>query len=344
MAASTSSLRFVGAIALLFAALAIPQPGLAQRVITMAGQVRTPEGQPISTGVMLTLTTRRGGMVGTQPADTRGNYQFDGLSNGVYELTVACDGFQTYHQEIDISFGVSDYYKVDVTLTPAEIRKVPAAELPALTDEAAPKSARKEFADGDAALRKKDLKQARLHLEKAVEEYPCYARAQVALAQVDLAQHKPESAEAGLKKAIQCDGNFLDSYYMLAQLYIEQKKLADSEAVLLQGLRVSPSAWPFHYQMGRTHFAMEKYQQASKDFARAESLHPDMPADFHAQLANAYLATSEYAKALAEIETYLRLDPKGRFASSARKTSETLRSQGVTAATAQSGTRPATPH
>lgn len=342
MAMSTSHLRggIVCGIALFLAALVFPLPTFAHPVITIAGQVRTPNGQPITGGAMASLATSRGDQVGSRPVDARGGFEFDEIPSGIYELTVTADDFQTYHQTIDESFGVPSYYTADVTLTPAANRKFPAADLPALTDEAAPKTARKEFSQGDKALKARDLKKARLHLEKAVEEYPCYARAQAALAEIDVADHQPDSAEASLKKAIQCDGNFVDSYYMLAQVYITENKFTDSESILHQGLRLSPSAWSLHYQMGRTHIGMEKYREALHDFEEAQAVHPNMPASFHAQFANAYMATGEYDKALAEIDTYLRLDPTGRFASSARKTAESLRSRGITTATAQTGAPP----
>jgi tetratricopeptide (TPR) repeat protein len=291
-------------------------------------------------GVTATLATSRGDQVGSQPVDARGGFEFDDLPKGIYELTVTAENFQTYHQTIDESYGGPSYYTAYVTLTPTANRKAPAAVLPALTDEAAPKTARKEFFQGDQALKKRDLKKARLHLEKAVGEYPCYARAHAALAEIDVADHQPDSAEASLKKAIQCDGTFLDSYYTLAQLYITENRFVDSESLLHQGLRLSPSAWRLLYEMGRTHLAMEKYPQALRDFGEAASIHPDMPAVFHAQFANAYLATGEYDKALAELDTCLRLDPNGRFASSARETSQALRNSGVTAAPAETSPLP----
>jgi hypothetical protein len=56
-----------------------------------------------------------------------------------------------------------------------------------------------------------------------------------------------------------------------------------------------------------------------------------MPAEFHARLADTYLKTAEYPKALAEIETYLRLSPEGSYAARAKRISKILRSRGVTA-------------
>ena len=320
--------RIVLGIVLLCAALAFPPPLYAQNGITIAGQIRTTEGQVVTGGVMVTLATMRGGQIGSAPVDAHGGFEFDNVPNGIYELTVSGERFQTYHQTINESFGVPSYYTAYVTLRPAAKIKMP-ADIPALTDEAAPQTARREFSAAAVALKRKEYQKARLHLEKAVEEYPCYARAQAALAQLEMSSQKPDKAEGGLKKAIQCDGNFVDSYYILSELYIKEKRLTDSESVLKQGLRLLPRAWPLHYQMGKTHYAMEKYQEAARDFEEAESIHPDMPADFHAELANAYVQTDHYSNALAQMEIYLRMDPKGRFAPSARRASKALRSNGV---------------
>jgi tetratricopeptide (TPR) repeat protein len=325
-------------VALLVALLAFPSADYCQqRTITIVGQVTTADGSPVTSGAMATLATRQGVRVAIQPVNANGTFDFAAVQAATYILTVTADNFETYQQTIYGARFAPSYYTANVTLTPVAHRKVPVSSLPALTDEAAPKSARKEYEEGAAALQKHDLKKARQHLEKAVAEYPCYARAQTSLAEVDLADHQQDSAEAALKKATQCDGNFLDSFYMLANLYVTQKRYADSESVLKQGLRVLPSAWPLLNLMGRTHYAMGKYPEAAHDFEQAESFHPEMPADFHAELANTYVQTDQYGRALAEMETYLRLDPHGRFADSARRITESMRKQGVTPVPAPSG-------
>ena len=47
--------------------------------------------------------------------------------------------------------------------------------------------------------------EAQAHLEKAVREYPCYARAQTQLGLVLSQQQKFPRSEAALRKAVQCD-------------------------------------------------------------------------------------------------------------------------------------------
>ena len=314
-------------------------PGYGQGDVTLHGEVRTKDGQVIPFGVTISLETGEGMPAGTQMADSAGNFTFEGLGAGADSLTVTADKFQPYQQSLDLSFrGTS--YMVKVFLSPVDKTQVKASDLPARSDQAAPKNARKEFEKGDHSLRAKRLPEARNHLERALSLYPCYARAADALAQVDLAEHKLEAAEANFKKAIQCDNTFLDSVSELAQLYLVEKKLSESETVIHQGLRLSPTTWLFHYQLASVHYEMKKYAEALQDYLAAQSFHAEMPPEFHARIANVYLKTGDYGKALAEMDAYLRLEPNGGYARSARKLSEMMRKDGITEAPSATASTP----
>ena len=303
-------------------------PAFGQGDVTLRGEVRTKEGQVIPFGVNISLETSEGMPVGTRMADTAGNFVFEALQSGTYSMTITADKYQPYQQTVDLSFRGTTYM-FRVFLTPLDKTQVKADSLPARSDEAAPKLARKEFEKGDHALRDKKMPEARRHLEKALAEYPCYARAEEALAQVDLAERKVPDAEANFKKAIQCDNTFLDSFSELAQLYFVEKKLPDSEAVINQGLRLTPTSWLLHYQLGAVHYGMGKYPEALQDYLAAQSFHAEVPAEFHAKIANAYLKTGDYSKALAEMDAYLRLEPNGGYARSARNLADMMRKNGV---------------
>ena len=327
-----------GSVVLCAALACAAQLNVAQN-ITLHGQVQTRDGRPMAVGVMLSVETSTGEPVATRQSDWNGNFEFVGLSATIYTLRAKADKFQDYQQNLDFTDARVTYHTVTIVLSPKGQSPVNLSALPSLTDQAAPKNARKEFEKGSRAWRENKPAEARKHLEKAVEEYPCYARAHVALAEVDLAEHKLQSAETGYKQAIHCDGSYPDAFYHLAQLYMEERKPADSEAILREALRLTPNAWLFHYQLGNAQFVRGEYRQASEDFLTAQSLHPDMPAEVHIKLANIYLKMAEYTKALAEIDTYLRLSPEGPYAASAKKVSEQLRSGKLTGA----GPRPGTP-
>ena len=328
----------VGGAVALCAVLPSPAQHEVAQDITLHGQVQTKDGRGVSEGVMITLQTSDGAPVATRQPDWNGNFEFTGLLATVYTLRAKAEKFQNFQQTLDFTDARVTYHTVNIVLLPPEKAAVNLAALPSLTDQAAPKIARKEFEKGTRAWRENKPAEARKHLEKALEEYPCYARAQAALAEVDFAAHDMAKAEAGYKRAIHCDGTYSDAFYQLAQLYMTERKPAESEAVLREALRLSPNAWLFHYQLGNAQLVLGKYREASQDFLTAQSLHPDMPAEFHIKLANAYLKMAENAKALAEIDTYLRLSPEGPYAACAKKVK--LRIGGANDAASQSETPP----
>lgn len=301
-----------------------------RRQMTLRGHVKAQGGRLVPVGVTVTLKTEGGIPIVSRPADSNGDFEFANLAAGSYTFTAKANGFQEFEKRLDLTDGWISYRSINVTLVPTATTKVNASDLPPMTDLAAPNSARREFEKGKRAWQKKHLKKARNHLERAVQEFPCYARAQAALAEIDLAEHQLDSAETNYKMAIRCDSTYLDAFSALAQLYMTENKPRDSEEILSKALRLAPDSWFSHYQLATAYFALGEYQKASHSFVTAESLHPDMPGEFHVKLANTYMKTGEYSKALGEMDTYLRLEPNGRYAASARKISAIMRKGGVT--------------
>lgn len=150
---------------LLAATVVSPWPSYGEEGVTLRGEVRTRDGQVIPFGVTVSLETGEGMPAGSHMADPVGNFEFLGLSSGTYHMTVAVEKFQTYEQTLDLTFR-GTVYQVKVFLTPADKSQASTAALPAMTDEAAPKLARKEFEKGGRALHEKKLPEARQHLER----------------------------------------------------------------------------------------------------------------------------------------------------------------------------------
>ena len=99
---------------------------------------------------------------------------------------------------------------VNITLRPPKNQEMMTASDTARTDATAPKKARRELERGVHASAKGKLSEAHSHFEKAIRTYPCYARAEVALALTLMGQHDSLHTEAPLKKAIECDPDFVE--------------------------------------------------------------------------------------------------------------------------------------
>jgi tetratricopeptide (TPR) repeat protein len=308
--------------------LLVPEPAASEETVTLSGQVVTYTGQTIPSGVTITLETEMGERAAQTPANSAGRFDIVGLKKMRYRLIVTAEGFETWQQDIDIG-QVGNQYIVRITLTPLNKVKETPAPAPALTDAQAPKTARKEYEKGSRALAARELPEARTHLERALSEFPCYARAQTDLAVILTEQHELPGAEAALRKAVQCDPGFPDAYTQLGQLLNAEKKFAESADLLQDGLRRSPGAWQFYYQLAMAHYGLKEYSQAEEEFLKVQSINPSPPAELHVKLADVYLKEKAYEKAYAQMQAYLQAEPEGRFVAKIKAIMRQMESSGA---------------
>jgi tetratricopeptide (TPR) repeat protein len=304
-------IAFFGVAAL----LAAPR-GCQARDDSIEGQVRTSTGTALPNVVRVRLELAANVVVDRQLVGTSGRFAFYNLRDQNYQVIVTADGYQPATVQVDMHYLASRF--PTIYLMPLGPKKTPPPPKESITDLAAPKKSRKEYEKGHEALMAKDLAGAREHLERAVAEDPCYARALTALGVVLALKKEFPAAETSFKKSIQCDGGFLEAYFQMQILLDSEKKYSESEAMLEQGLRVAPSDWQLHYRVGAEHHHLQEYQQAEEEYLKAESLSSDVPTEVHLRLADAYMQLKRYDQAYTEMQTYLRVDPNGRLASQTR--------------------------
>jgi Flp pilus assembly protein TadD len=320
--------RGIDAFSLLAFLFILPLPAASQQTVTLAGQVQGVGGVIIRSVVNLRLETPEGVLVEHQPASAGGQFEFVSLSKTSYRLTVTADGFQTFQQDVDLSFSAGTVF-LNVFLTPASKRAAEKSALPALTDDNASKKARKEFQKGARALADNRTAEARAHFEKAVAEYPCYARAQSSLGVSLTLLREFSRAENALKKSLECDPGFHEARLVYGQLLNLQQRFAEAEKVLLQGVRMAPGAWQFYYQLGIAHFGLGQYDKAEEAYLKVQSLNPDPPPEWYVKVADLYLKVDNYREAYETMQAYLRAEPDGRFASKIRTIMEEMQTAGV---------------
>jgi tetratricopeptide (TPR) repeat protein len=298
-----------------------------ERTVKVEGQVTTESGRAVPSSVTVRLE-REGTLALEQPANSAGQFEFADVPKTFFRMVVTAEGFQPYERGLDLTHGAF-MTVVKVVLSPLPKTSLTSASPPSLTDERAPKKARSEYQKGARALEEKKWNEAEAHFANAVKEYDCYARAHTELAIVRSAQRQLPRAEEELKKALACDPGFLDAYSELGQLYYSEKKYVESEGILKEGLRRSPGAWQFYYQLGSAHYRLGKYHDAEVEFERAQSFNTPPPPEIHVKLADVYLRESDYAKAYAEMQAYLRAEPDGRFAGKVRSIMQQMEADGT---------------
>lgn len=311
----------------------IPTCAWAQRAFgitgtcSLTGQVRTDRGVAVGSA-MVRLQTAEGTNVEQSSATTAGQFFFSDIPKGDYILVVTAEGFETYRESVNMREG-PDQYNVSVLLTPAGKPGQAYAEAPALSDAQAPKQARHEYEKAEKAIASRKYGDARKHLEAAVNQYPCYARAQTQLGLIMSQQKDYKAAEAAFRKSVSCDAGYLDAYLELGQILTAEKRFDEAAPILEQGSRQAPAYWRFYYVSGEAQYGLKHYDLAEQQFNKARSLASAPVAELDAKLADVYLRENSFQKAYASMQDYLRAEPDGRLAPRIRTIMKQMESSGV---------------
>jgi tetratricopeptide (TPR) repeat protein len=318
---------FLGSMVLLMSVCA-----WGQRTASLNGQVRTDQGIVVR-NAMVKVETPEGETVAQTPVTTGGQFFFTSITKGDYILTVTADGFETYREELDMR-EAADQYDVTVNLAVARQAAQVNADLPALSDAQAPKEARHEYEKAEKSIASRKYGDALKHLQGAVSQYPCYARAQTKLGLIMSQQKDYKDAEAAFRKSISCDAGYLDAYLELGQLLNAERRFNEAAPALEDGLRQAPASWQFYYQAGVAQYGLKHYDQAQQQFEKAKSLTPEPPPELDAKLADVYLRQNSFQKAYASMQAYLKAEPDGRFAPRIKDIMRQMESSGVVQAQA----------
>jgi tetratricopeptide (TPR) repeat protein len=300
----------------------------AQNRVTLAGQVTVDGGGAVASQVTLQIYRTSGEMVDQYIVRSDGRFEFPDLDNVLYHLHASAQGYQLFEKDVDLS-GSRHYVYMSIVLVPLTKVKTPAADLPALSDERAPKKAHKEYEKGSRALEEGNLGEALKHLRKAVSEFPCYSRAQTDLALMYIDRHEVAPAETALRKSLECDADFLKAYERLGILLNGTQRFAESEKVLKEGLRRAPNSWSLHYQLGAAYYGLGQYSQAEKEYSQVRSLNSTPPAELHVRLADLYHRLKEYDRAYWEMQAYLDQAPNGFYAARTRTVMQEMKASGL---------------
>lgn len=324
-----SSLRSAMVARAVCAWMLVVGPVCGQEAASISGQVRAERGQVIASGVMLRLETANGSPIDQRYASSDGRFAFTDLPRSVYRLAVTAEGFAPLEKEINLERGVSKIF-VNLYLIPANKPKTTVEPgVASVTEMSVPGKARHEYEKGVRALEERKLGAARGHFEKAVAEYPCYARAQADLAATLSAAGDGRRAEGALRKAIECDPAFLDATSQLGQLLNSERRYQESEALLRGAIERSPNTWQLYFHLGIAQYGLEEYSKAQEAYLKVRTLNPSHPSELFVKLADVYVKEQSFNKAYEEMQAYLRADPNGQFSARVKDIMRRMEASGV---------------
>ncbi len=295
--------------------------------VEIRGQVRFTQGRAPAANVIVRLESLSGGYIGEEQTDNLGKFRFTGLQTIQYFLNIRHFGFKEIKEEVNLVMTHSVYLQLQ--LLPDEFVSGGApTNSTKLVNANVPFEARKEFEKGELALlNDKKIDEGISHLEKAIQIYPPFIEAQLRLGTVYMDQHQWDRAEQALRRALEIDQKAVNAYFALGAMYLQQKRFDEGVKVLLRGLEIENRSWQAHYTLGRVYYTRNTsgdLVKAARQVAVTLQLNPAF-AEAHLLAGNIWVRANHRAEALLEFQEYLRLAPKGEFATQTRETMQKLK-------------------
>ncbi len=273
----------------------------------VSGQVSIVNTNDPARNVPVRLERFSGGIVDQINTDERGRFRFANLQRGYYKVVINAPGFRPAQQEADLTLLFKTY--LVFTLTATETNATGSAIALDVVDARVPAGARDEFARGRVYS---EFFEAEFLLGTALMDLREWLKAETALARA--LEIKPDSAVALLA---------------LGEVYWRQKRYDDAERSLLDGLKLDDKNWHGHFTLGRLYWDKGEVMKAAPPIGHTLQLKPDF-AEAHLLAGNILLRLNQQQRAVVEYQEYLRLAPKGEYATEARNLIDKLSKAAVT--------------
>jgi tetratricopeptide (TPR) repeat protein len=286
-------------------------------------RIRTSDERSIDTQIQVELLGAQG-VIATAHVSGGDTAQFRVASGKTYRLTVTGNGIQAVTtpffevHSLEQSHTESVTVKFDNQKPPEE--SPPGSPTISVSEMNIPKKASAEMNKGMDAYSKGDMETAAVHFEKAIAEYPRYARAYDLLGVIAIKGSNGTKAKQLFSKAIETDGTFLPAYVNLARVDVQEQNYSESESLLAKVIAVNPSMTDAVALLATSEFANKEYDKALVDVQRVHALHNhEQFAELHIMAGKALRTQNRPQAAILQFQLFLMEKPDSPLGESVRK-------------------------
>jgi tetratricopeptide (TPR) repeat protein len=295
------------------------------RTFSVRGTVRLSDSSAVVEMLRVDLKKFTGETVQTSFTRSNGEFEFTGLSNGVYIVVIEKEGYEPVRENVEIQNASKPGVMIFLR-TPLEIRTVMPTQaisahqlsLPHKAQDAYQKAMQRLYDKGDA---KGSVPLFRKAIAEAADYYEAYYEMGVAYS--NLAQ--PADAEAAFRKSVEISqGRFALSQVGLAAVLSNSSRYSEAGPIAQKGVELDPTAWQAHFELARAQAGQSQWDEAEKSAKEARRINAEAP-PLYLLLANIHIHKQNYDGLRVDLETYLKLEPNGTASEQARTTLEQLR-------------------
>jgi len=261
-------------------------------------------------------------MASTAQTGSDGEFQFNGLRQGTYILTVHEPGYELIQETVRVS-GMEPGIMLSLTKSGAP-PSGQAGDTVSVRELSIPENARKEFLKGVQRREKHDPAGSLPHFQRAIAAFPSYYEAYLQMGFAYNSLGKPEETEKAVRAAVELSSeNFADADFALSELLGEENKFGDAEKAARHGVELKPASYVGHFLLGQALYGLHRFKEAEASARKVLSLKRDFAA-VHLLLANIHMRTNDAPALLNDLNSYLTLDPDGPAAAQARQVRDIL--------------------
>jgi tetratricopeptide (TPR) repeat protein len=278
--------------------------------LTINGNVYYDDGNQPAAHVLVQLQGSDGSSRQQEETTDSGWFEFRRLGGGSYALMVDVQGYERVATTVDMSFmpekGVVLRLKslTSGKSTAGGAGSVSAHELsmPAKARDLMSAGKRKLYTDKNAQGALEDF-------QSAIAAAPGYYEAYYQVGMAYLSLGKRDDAEINFRKSIELSSDkYCEADVGLGTLMLDRLDFAQGEKTVRHAVELNPDYWLGQYELGRALLDQDKIAEALKSADQAKSLAPSA-AVVYRLLSNIHLRQKDYPALLADIDTYIKLDP-----------------------------------
>jgi Tfp pilus assembly protein PilF len=279
---------------------------------SVQGIVLGPSGERLEVRVRVRLETETRG-ARTAMTDDRGNFAFRGLVSGGYTVVIDKEeGFEPFTTSFDIfqlRGSPPQTYMLNIRL------KAKAADIPkpAVVNAAfagVPEKALQYFEKARELSENNDIRGSVEQFRLAVGEYPKFSVAYNELGVQYLKLGEIENAEQAFRDALEIDPESREALTNLGIALVQSKKYLEAEPLLRKAVEKGAQSGIGHYFLGQSLANQGKFDEAVKELVLSLELGGDRMNEARRILVIIYSSRGETARAAAELEIYLRVNPR----------------------------------
>lgn len=187
----------------------------------------------------------------------------------------------------------------------------------------APNKAVAEYNRGTSLLRQQNSKEAIKHLQRAIDVYPRFVSAHIALGLAYVDQEEPVPATREFEAASALDQKFPGSFLNLGMVALSRNEFATAQPELEKAASLRPNDARILSSLAYAQNGTHQYQRVLETAKRVHSLDHKGLANVHYIAASAAMSLSDFVTVERELNLFLNEDSTNAFAP--RRTQEIWR-------------------